>query len=111
MKTEIFVILEHGYLEDDPYYGMADWVETTQGYAFDDYEKARYWVLEWVKEYNKTIKRTIPDGKGGFIESDEPVLVETEKDIWGCFDACIEILKIGEIDIDKIEATDKVCLS
>jgi|GEM_PF-4601961 hypothetical protein len=111
MKTEIFVILDYCSLEEDPYYGMADYVQRTEGYVFDDYEKARYWVLEWVKDYNKRTKKTERNESGEFIKLDDPVLVEVSKDIWESFDVDIEILRIGEIDIDSIQPTEKVCLS
>jgi hypothetical protein len=111
MKTEIFVILQYGYMQDDPYYGMADWVEETKGYVFDDYEKARYWVLQWVKEFNGRWKKTERNESGEMVDSSEPVLVEVSKDVWECFAADIEIFRIGEVDIDSIQVTEKVCLS
>lgn len=84
------------------------------GYAFDDYEKARLWVLAWVRDYNNNMKKTVKDETGKFVPSDEPVLIEVKKDVWECFNVDIEILSIGEIDMDGFEtskATEGVYLS
>lgn len=109
MKTEIFVTLEYCELVDG--YTGWDYVEKSTCYVFDDYEKARYWVLAWVRDYNKRTKKTIRNETGEFINLDEPVLVETEKDQWESFDVDIRIYKVGEFDIEKIEVTERVYLS
>lgn len=110
MKTEILVILEYGGLEQC-HYGEWDWIQYSKGYVFDDYEKARLWVLAWVRDYNKDWKKTEADESGKIVELDEPVMKETAKDTWESFSAEIVIYRIGEIDMDGFEATEKVCLS
>lgn len=109
MKKEVLVVLECGELVDS--YCGADWVNSTKGYVFDDYEKARYWVLAWVMEYNKGWKRTVRGASGEFEEIHEPVLKEVTKDVWACFAADIQIYRIGDIDIESMEASDRIYLS
>ena len=109
MKKEIFVILDYWALEDC--YSDWDYIQHTKGYVFEDYEKAREWVLEWVKDYNRRTKKTERDESGKFVPIDEPVLIEVSKDVWESFDVDIEIFRIGEVDIDSIKPIEKVCLS
>ncbi|HXP50822.1 MAG TPA: hypothetical protein VN922_12750 [Bacteroidia bacterium] len=107
MKTEVFVILQHCYLQEDPNYG-SDWIEETQGYVFEDYEKARYWALGWVKEFNNTCKKTEHNESGEFANSDEPVMKEVSEDVWACFSADIEIFRVGEIALNSFETKEAV---
>jgi hypothetical protein len=83
MRT--LVIIYVCELEEPPEgYYMPDMVQNKTYRLFTDYDKARAWTLEWVKDYNKTLKKTVRGASGEFEELDEPVLIEVEPNHWDC---------------------------
>lgn len=65
-----------------PDYYMPDMVDKVTYRLFTDYEKARAWAEEWVKEYNGKIACTqVIDGE----KVDLPALVEEVPNKWECF--------------------------